>query len=102
MCFSPIDLKEPLKKKYLSELLNWGQNVKNICLINLYKKIYSARRHKQWLIIIMTYRQEKCKHISCVDFQVQKESTEKSLLWPKDSYDLDIQETQNGYLFATK
>lgn len=39
MCFSPIDLKEPLKKKYLSELLNWGQNVKNICLINLYKKI---------------------------------------------------------------
>lgn len=47
-------------------------------------------------MIIMTYRQEKCKRISCLDFQVQEESTEKSLLWPKDSYELDIDKTQNG------
>ena len=50
----------------------------------------------------MTYREEKCKHTSHLDFHLQKASTEKSLFWPKDLYELDVDETQNGYLFLAK
>lgn len=52
---------------------------------------------------IMTYRQERCRHI-LFRFSGPEKKAQKTdyLFWPEDSHELDKYKTQNGYLFLLR
>lgn len=80
-----------------------GAKILKTFVLSLCIKKYSARTHKQWLIILwLTDRKNADIYLVWIFRFRKKVQKTDYLFWPKDSHELDRHETQNGYFFCFK